>query len=85
MIISYVDIYDENNFVSCYDFHIITWIKNNNEFQINKKIKDAHDNSMTQVIYNSKGNLISSSSDEFIKTWELKNGKYKNIETCFSY
>ena len=32
MIISYVDIYDENNFVSCYDFHIITWIKNNNEF-----------------------------------------------------
>ena len=40
---------------------------------------------MTQVFYNSKGNLISSSWDEFIKTWELKNGKYKNIETCFSY
>ena len=78
---SYVDIYDENNFVSGNDCDIITWIKNNNEFSMNKLIKGAHGKIIDQVIYNSKGNLISCSWDGFIKIWELKNGEYKNIVT----
>ncbi len=78
---SYVDIYDENNFVSGNDFDIITWIKNYNDFSINKIIKGAHCKSVEQVIYNSKGNLISYSWDGFIKIWELKNEEYKNIVT----
>jgi WD40 repeat protein len=48
---------------------------------MNKTINDAHDSDITKVIYNSKGNLISCSSDGLIKIWELKNGEYKNIKT----
>ncbi len=80
--IIYVDIYDEDNFVTCSeDKNIKTWIKNKNknEYQFNKIIENAHNNSITKVIYNSKGNLISCSWDGYIKIWELKNGEYENI------
>ena len=80
--IYYVEIKDENNFVTCSnDKTIKTWIKRNNKFEINKTINDAHDSDITKVIYNSKGNLISCSFDYSIKIWEEKNGEYINIKT----
>ena len=80
--IYYVEIKDENNFVTCSnDKTIKTWIKRNNKFEINKTINNAHDSDITKVIYNSKGNLISCSLDYSIKIWEEKNGEYINIKT----
>ncbi len=80
--IYYVEIKDENNFVTCSkDKTIKTWIKRNNKFEINKTINDAHDSDIIKVIYNSKGNLISCSLDYSIKIWEEKNGEYINIKT----
>ena len=82
--LSYSDIYDENNFVtSSKDKSIIIWIKNktNNQYQINKIINNAHNDSINKVIYTSKGNLISCSNDGLIKIWEINNGEYKNIQT----
>ena len=40
--LNYVDIYDENNFVTCDDNNIKTWIKNQDKYSINKKINNAH-------------------------------------------
>ena len=80
--ITYVDIYDENNFVTCsYDKSIKTWIKTNNGFSMNKTINNTHNDLIYKVIYDSKGKLYSSSYDDTIKIWELKNGEYKNIKT----
>ncbi len=80
--IYYVEIKDENNFVTCSkDKTIKTWIKRNNKFEINKTINDAHNDTIIKVIYNSKGNLISCSLDYSIKIWEEKNGEYINIKT----
>jgi len=79
--INQIDIYDENNFVTCSNQTIKTWIKNNNGYERNKVIKNAHNDTINKVIYNLKGNLISCSNDGLIKIWELKNGEYKNIKT----
>ena len=57
--INYVEIKDENNFITCSDDKsIILWIKNNNEFKINKIIKNAHDDIINKVIYCSNYNLM---------------------------
>ena len=82
--ITYIDIYDENIFVTCsYDNNIKTWIKNknNNEYSINKIINNPLNNYTYKVIYNSKGNLISCAEYGLIKIMELKNGEYKIIKT----
>ena len=77
--ISYIDIKNENNFVtSSYDYSIKTWIKKNNTFQINKIILNAHDSWIRKIIYNSKGDLISCSWDGKIKIWEMNNNILKN-------
>ncbi len=82
--IQYVDIKDENNFVTCsYDKSIKTWIKKENKFIININIKEAHSGAINKVIYNSKGNLISCSSDNSIKIWEKKNNTYLNIKILY--
>ena len=79
--ITYVDIYDENKFVtSSKDGSIKTWIKNNNGFTMNKVINNAHNGYIYKVIYDSKEKLYSSSYDDTIKIWELKNGEYVNIK-----
>ena len=66
--IDYVEIKDENNFITCSsDKNIKSWIKNNNEFKINKIIKNAHDAGITKVIYCSNNNLISCSRDKQLK------------------
>ena len=77
----YVDIKDENNFVtsSC-DGSIYTWIKKDNKFKINKKIINAHEKPIWKVIYSSNGNLISCSDDKLIKIWD--NSNYENEYRC---
>ena len=78
--ITYVEIKDENNFITCsYDKSIKLWIKNNNEFKNNKIIKNAHDDSIIKIIYCSNDNLISCSLDRTIKIWK-ENKKYENIQ-----
>jgi WD40 repeat protein len=78
--INYVEIKDENNFITCSgDKSIKSWNKNNNEFKINKIIKNAHDDAIIKVIYCSNNNLISCSYDETIKIWK-ENNNYENIK-----
>ena len=80
--INYVQIKDENNFITCSDDeNIKLWIKNNNEFTINKIIKNAHEDRINKVIYCSNGNIISCSHDNTIKIWD--NDNFKNIKTLF--
>ncbi len=79
--IIYVEIKDENNFITCSnDKNIKLWIKNNNEFKINKIIKNAHEDRINKVIYSSNGNLISCSRDKNIKIWKENNNNYENIK-----
>ena len=78
--IDYVEIKDENNFITCsLDKSIILWNKKNNEFKINKIIKNAHDDAIIKVIYCSNNNLISCSWDKTIKIWK-ENNNYENIK-----
>ena len=79
--IIYVEIKDENNFITCStDKNIKLWIKNNNEFKMNKIIENAHEDQINKVIYCSNGNLISCSSDKNIKIWkENNNNNYECI------
>ena len=81
--IVYVEIKDENNFITCStDKNIKLWIKNNNEFKINKIIKNAHEDKIYKIIYCSNGNLISCSLDKTIKIWKEKNNNnYDSIKT----
>ena len=84
--ITYVDIKDENNFVtSSNSTNIKTWIKRNNHFVINHNIINAHNSIIYKVIYDSKGNLFSCSTDGTIKIWEEKNGEYENIKILYNY
>ena len=79
--ILYVDVKDENNFVTCsVDKNIKTWIKENNKFTFNKRILNAHTDVVRKVLYFSNGNLISCSSDHSIKIWELFKDNYVNIK-----
>ena len=77
--ILYVDIKDENNFVTCsYDYSIKTWIKKNNVFTINQTIRNAHGRYFVyKVIYDlSNNNLISCSMNKTLKIWSENNGVY---------
>ena len=78
--IIYVDVKDENNFVTCsWDKNIKTWIKNKNRFIINKIIKNAHKDGINKVIYYLNENLISCSHDNTIKIWEKIKNNYQLI------
>ena len=78
--IIYVDVKDENNFITCsYDKSIKTWIKFNNEFKINQCIYNAHKEQINKVLYHSNSNIISCSRDKIIKIWEELNKNYQLI------
>ena len=74
--IMYVDIKDENNFVTCSDdFNIKTWIKKNGIYVLNKTIIKAHSNYMNKVKYLSSTKIVSYGYDGSLKIWkENKNG-----------
>ena len=81
--IYYIDITDDNNFVICseHDFKLSQKVNilNKNEFIINKIIDNAHTNSITKILYQSNGDIISCSRDNSVKIWEKKeNNNYKN-------
>jgi hypothetical protein len=83
--INYIEIFDDNNFVTCCNDSIKTWIKKNNIFEENVTITI---NEIKQVIYNSKGNLISLSKGNEIKIWEYNQNNFriiKNITVNNSY
>ena len=80
-VIIYTEIKDENNFVTCSDKSIKTWIKINNKFKINKYINNAHKEQINKVIYYSNLKLISCSNDNKIKIWEEINNKFQLIIT----
>jgi len=74
--INYVEVIDENNFITCSeDKSIKLWIKNNNEYIINKSINNAHEKGIYKVIYCSNGNIISCSYNK-IKIWQKNNNNY---------
>ena len=78
--IIYVDIKDENNFITCsYDKSIKTWKKFKNEYKINQCIENAHKEQINKVLYYSNSNLISCSRDNIIKIWEEINKNYQFI------
>ena len=78
--INYVQVKDDNNFITCSDDKSLKlWIKKKKEFIICKNINNAHKSRIIKVIYFSKDNLISCSSNE-IKIWkENNNNNYDNI------
>ncbi len=70
-LISYVEVIDENNFITCSeDKNIKLWIKNVDKFINNKTINNAHKKGITKVIYCSNKNLISCSYDNKINIWK---------------
>ena len=73
--ITYVNIKNEDNFVTYSLKNIKTWIKEKSkkEYSLNQIIKNAHDDWINKVIYNKNGNLISCSDDKSIKIWEEDN------------
>ena len=80
--INYVDVKNENNFVTCsVDKSIKTWIKKGNKYESYINITTSDE--VRQVIYNSKGHLISCSYDNKINIWKETNNQYKNIITLY--
>ena len=80
-ILAYIDIKDENNFVTCDWGKIIKiWRKNNiNSYTCIETIENAHKDAIWKLIYCKNGNIISCSWDRTIKIWEENN---KNKYQC---
>ena len=81
-LISYAEIIDDNNFITCSeDKSIKLWINKDNKFINNKTINNAHKKGISKVIYCSNKNLISCSYDNKINIWKDNNNNYFNIKT----
>ena len=79
--VNYIEILNENNFISCSsDKSIKFWIKKDYQFINNKTINNAHENNIIKVLYCSNKNLISCSYDNTIKIWKENNNNYENIK-----
>ena len=77
--VNYVNIKDENNFITCScDKCIKTWVKNGEIYQLNKIISNAHTSQINKVLYFNE-NIISCSNDSTVKLWEenLNNNNYQ--------
>ena len=56
--------------------------KNENKFELDKTILNAHEKGINKILFQSNGNLISCSSDYSLKIWKLDNANnYINIKT----
>ena len=78
--IVYVDILDENNFITSAN-NIKFWNKKDNLFSEKNVIENAHNDEIRKIIHFSNYNLISCSRDKTVKLWEINNNKYENITT----
>ena len=75
-LIPYVDVKDENNFVTCSDdLSIKTWIKKDGKYQLNQTLVKAHSNFMNKVQYFSDDKIISCGYDGGVKLWEENDNK----------
>ena len=82
-LITYVEVKDDNNFVTCsFDRSIKTWIKYENKFIINKIIVGAHNAQINKVIY-FFNDLISCScdNDRTVKIWQEMSNNYQLISS----
>ena len=79
----YVDIKDENNFVTSTKNILVKYIKKNNKWNWEKVIYDAHSDDIINVIFDSKGRLISASLDKTIKIWEKIDDEYIIIKILY--
>ena len=78
--INYVEVKDENYFITCSDDKSIKlWNNKENKFIVDKIINNAHEDDINKVIHCSNGNLISCSKDKKIKLWK-ENNNYNNYE-----
>jgi len=83
-IITYIDIKDENNFITCsYNKEIKIWIKNKNKFIVNQNLINAHYNYINQVKYYLNNKIISCSLDKTVKIWEENNNIFQLIISLF--
>ncbi len=80
-ILAYINVKDENNFVTCdWGKRIKIWRKNNiNIYTCIETIENAHKEAIWKLIYCKNGNIISCSWDRTIKIWEEIN---KNKHQC---
>ena len=79
--IVYVDILDENNFITCSN-NIKFWNKKDTIFIEKNTIENAHNEEIRKIIHFSNYNLLSCSRDKTIKLWEINNNnKYENTTT----
>ena len=78
--IIYVNILNENNFLTCsLDPTIKFWMKVKEEYILKSNIINAHKNGILKVLYYKDNNIISCSLDRKIKIWEKINEKqYQN-------
>ena len=88
--LNYINIKDENNFVTCsHDLNIKTWIKKNIEneskFFINQTIYYAHYYTINKLLYCQNGNIISCSKDCKVKIWEERNNKLYQYKTIITH
>ena len=78
--ITFVNVKDDNNFVTCSgDRKIKTWKKEENSFITNISINNAHIEKIFKVNYYKENNLISCSEDGTIKFWEKIKERYQNL------
>ena len=76
----YIEIENENNFITCSDDRSIRfWSKKNNIYSLKETIIEAHKSGILKIKYiKNKKYLISCSEDETIKIWEKKNMNNKH-------
>ena len=77
--ISFIDIKNDNNYISCSTCFIKIWIKNNNKFEINEKILDVNNSNFIKIKYYLNDYIISSSCDKTIKILKNIYDKYQYI------
>ena len=77
--INYVDVKNENNFITCSYQNINFYNKISDKYILNNNIENAHNDTIYCIKYYSNEKIISCSRDKTIKIWEENNNKYQCI------